>query len=104
MLDNSNNILHLRFIRADKRTYGERPMLMKVRTTEFDGTPDEFLKVAHHFGNQAPTISESSRLAEAPNARPPSEEREPEITAELVERVLTRRHLSRSMKGVLKAL
>jgi hypothetical protein len=75
-------------------------MMMKVRTTEFDGTPEEFLRVAHLFGTQSPIGPQGPESAEVV----PSSSTEAEITPQMVERVLTRRPLSRDMKKVLKVL
>jgi hypothetical protein len=69
---------------------------MKIRFTDFDGTPEEFLKVRHHFegqGNPTPMASIAS------NGSGPKG-----VSPELIAEVLKRRPLSASVRKALKAL
>jgi hypothetical protein len=72
--------------------------MMKIRTTEFEGTPDEFAKVAHLFPGTL------VGAAAGPNAAESIEAESSEITPKLVLLVLTRRMLSSDIRKVLKAL
>lgn len=78
--------------------------MMKVRNIEFEGTAEEFVTVAHLFGNQSSAASESIKGIKAGVSDGASTNVAAEVKLEHVERVLTRLHLSRSMRGVLKAL
>ena len=78
---------------------------MKIRTLEFDGTPEEFSKVDHLFSGNSAT---APALQPSPDAAEPAEELASAefrvITPQLVIRLLTRRHLSSNMRKVLKTL
>jgi hypothetical protein len=75
---------------------------MRIKTTEFEGTPEEFAKVA-------PMLSGQNNSSEA-KAAPTAESSENgsgvsvEITPKLVLAVLNRRYLSSAMRGVLKTM
>jgi hypothetical protein len=72
--------------------------MMRIRTTEFEGTPDEFAKVAHLFpGTLVSAVA-------GPNPAESVEAETSEITSKLVLLVLTRRKLSSDIRKVLKAL
>jgi hypothetical protein len=80
-----------------ERLVEDKPM-MKVRTTEFEGTPDEFARVAHLFSGAMVGASTG------PSGGKSVEVETSEITSKLVLLVLTRRKLSSDIRKVLKAL
>jgi hypothetical protein len=78
-------------------------MDMKMRTLEFDGSPEEFSKVSHMFTG-VPEASVSSSKGRQDAAEIQADAPRGQITPEIVLRVLNRRSLSSSMRKVLKAL
>ena len=72
---------------------------MKFR--EFDGTPEEFLKVGHLFGSSVTAPNVPTTAAVVPR---PSNGSGQTISPELILHVLTRRPLSGKFRRALKAL
>jgi len=77
---------------------------MKIKTTEFDGTPEEFAKVAPLFTGHGGSFQASSELSQADEAPNITHKAAAERSPALVLRVLGRRHLSSAMRGVLKTM
>ena len=75
---------------------------MKVRSTEFDGTSEEFIKVGHLFGISS--LTNDTKLATDRQERVHSTDEGAEITPELVTLVLTRLYLSSNVRKVFKAM
>jgi hypothetical protein len=77
---------------------------MKMRYTEFEGTPEEFLRISHRF----PGVPSGDTTAAQPPHGGPGDAQPSgaagEVTAHAVEHLLTRRPLSVNMKKVLRVL
>jgi hypothetical protein len=76
---------------------------MKIRSLEFEGSPEEFSKVSHMFAGAAAASVGSSKVP-AGQVEAEADAPKGEITTQIALRVLRRRPLSLSMRKVLKTL
>jgi hypothetical protein len=75
---------------------------MRIKTTEFEGTPEEFAKVAPMLSGQNNNLEIRASPTHEPSGSGSGVS--DEITPKLVLAVLNRRYLSSAMKGVLKTM
>lgn len=77
---------------------------MKLRSTEFDGTPEEFAKVAHLLPGAIISVPTEHRPAEPDRGSGNGGANSSQVTPSLVLRVLSRRRLKSNIRNVLKVL
>jgi hypothetical protein len=77
---------------------------MKVRSTEFDGTPEEFAKVAHLLPGAIISVSAEHKPLELDRQGGNGAAYSSQVTPSLVLRVLSRRRLKSNIRNVLKVL